>query len=82
MLARAGTSWGANSWCVPWRARKAMGVGVPVLGEGCSKTVMREAGRPQGVVGKREATAWKLGREERPVPPITATRTGAGCVRG
>jgi hypothetical protein len=53
-----------------------------VGGVGCSKMVMREAGRPQGVVGRREATAWKFGRDERPVPPITAMRTGARGVRG
>jgi len=35
---------------------------------------------PQGVVGLREATGVKPGRDCRPVPPITAMGTGPGVV--
>lgn len=72
MLARAGTSWGASWWEAPWRARKAMGVELWV------RMRIGEEGAPQGVVGVREATGVKPGREERPVPPMTAMRTGSG----
>lgn len=77
MLARAGTSCGAYSWWVPWRARKAMGVAAPVVGEWCSKMVIGEAGLPQGVALDIEATLWKWGSSLRPVPPITPILTGS-----
>ena len=57
---------------------KAMGIGFPVVGDGCSKMLMWEEGVPQGVVGVRVAAWWKLGSVERPVPPITAMRTEPG----
>lgn len=49
MLARLGTSWGANWWCRPWRARKAM---LTPLWE---RMAMGEAGYPQGVRGLTRA---------------------------
>lgn len=39
-----------------------------------------EEGAPQGVVRVRVAAWVKLGRVWRPVPPITAIRTGSGVV--
>ena len=79
MLARAGTSWGAISWCRPWRDRKATGMGLPSAEEWC-RTVMGEEGVPHGVVGLSEATGVKPGRDCRPVPPITAMGMGAVVV--
>ena len=49
-----------------------MGIGLPVVGEGCWRIEIGEEGAPQGVVGVRFATCVKLGRVERPVPPMTA----------
>lgn len=37
-----------------------------------------DEGEPQGVVGVRVAARVKFGRVWRPVPPITAIRTGSG----
>lgn len=56
MLAREGTSWGASSWCVPWRERKAMGIGLPLEGEGWWRTLIGAEGAPQGVDGVTLAT--------------------------
>lgn len=77
MLAREGTSCGASSWWRPWRERKATGVGWPVVGEGWCRMEMGEEGAPQGVVGWRVATGVKFARAWRPVPPMTAIRTGS-----
>ena len=72
MLAREGTSWGASSWWRPWRERKAIGIGLPVVGEGWCRTLMGEEGVPQGVDMFRFATWVKSARDWRPVPPMTA----------
>lgn len=37
-----------------------------------------DEGAPQGVVGWRDATGVKFASSLRPVPPITAMRTGSG----
>lgn len=54
-----------------------MGIGKPVWGEGWWRTPIGEEGVPQGVVGVRLATWVKLGRDWRPVPPITAIEIGS-----
>lgn len=80
MLAREGTSWGANSWCRPWRLMKAMGIGLPVEGEGWWRMDIGDEGEPHGVLGWRVATWVKSASDWRPVPPMTAIRTGSGGV--
>ena len=55
-----------------------MGVGWPVVGEGWCRMEIGDEGAPQGVVRAREATWVKCGSSLRPVPPITAMRTGSG----
>lgn len=77
MLAREGISWGAMAWWVPWRERKAMGIGLPVDGDGWWRTVMGEEVAPQGVSTLRFATGVKEGRLWRPVPPMTAMGIGS-----
>ena len=71
MLARAGTSWGANWWWMPWRARKA--TGTPL----CRAMRMGDEGKPHGVSGLTVATGSKPGMWLRPVPPMTAMWTGS-----
>ncbi len=78
MFARFGTSCGASSWCRPWRERKAIGIGLPVVGDGCWSTAIGDEGVPHGVVGLRLATCVKSARELRPVPPITPIVMGSG----
>ena len=51
-------------------------MGLPVLGDGCSRMVIGEDGFPHGVGILREAARVKEGRVDRPVPPMTAIRTG------
>lgn len=63
MLAREGTSWGAISWWRPWREMKAMGMGLPVDGEGWWRIVIGEEGLPQGVWRLRVATCVKPARD-------------------
>lgn len=55
-----------------------MGIGLPVVGEGCCRIEMGEEGAPHGVSTWRVAASVKPGRLEMPVPPITAMWTGAG----
>lgn len=71
MLARAGTSCGANWWWMPWRARKA--TGTPL----CRAMRMGDDGKPHGVSGLTVAMGSKPGIRLRPVPPITAMWTGS-----
>jgi hypothetical protein len=54
-----------------------MGMGAPVVGEGCWRMEIGDEGEPQGVEGERVAARVKFGRLWRPVPPITAMRTGS-----
>lgn len=54
-----------------------MGMGLPVVGEGCCRMLMGDDGLPQGVSTSRVAASVKPGSEEIPVPPITAIWTGA-----
>lgn len=56
-----------------------MGLGFPVDGEGWWRMVMGDEGAPQGVEMVREATFWKPGSSRRPVPPMTAMRTGSAA---
>jgi hypothetical protein len=56
MLALAGTSCGAISWCSPWRERKATAIGLPVEGDGWWRIEIGDEGVPHGVVGLRVAT--------------------------
>ena len=77
MLARLGTSWGASSWCRPWREMKAMGIGLGREEEGWWRTEMGEEGAPQGVSSLRVATWEKPPMDWRPVPPITAMWMGS-----
>lgn len=65
---------------MPWRARKAIGIGLPVDGDGCSEMVIGLDGVPQGVGMSSDATGEKLGSDSRPVPPITAMCTGSVVV--
>jgi len=58
MLARELTSCGANSWCRPWRDRKAMLSGVEEDGRAWLRIVMGEDGWPQGVL----RAGWESGR--------------------
>lgn len=44
------------------------------------RILMSEEGAPHGVAIESEATGVKPGRVERPVPPITAMRTGSEWV--
>ena len=44
----------------------------------CSRIAIGEEGRPQGVFGWSVAARVKSGRWLRPVPPMTAMRTGSG----
>lgn len=74
MFVLAGTSCGANWWWTPWRAKNATGVGLPVVGLGCSEIVIGDDGLPHGVSMSRHATGWKFSNDSRPVPPITAMR--------
>jgi hypothetical protein len=55
-----------------------MGMGCPVVGEGCVRMLMGEDGVPQGVLGCSVRMGVKPGRDCRPVPPMTAIETGAG----
>lgn len=80
MLARDGISWGAISWCRPWRLMKATGIGAPLVGDGWCRMEIGDDGAPQGVVGFRVATWVKWGRDWRPVPPMTAMWTGSGSL--
>ena len=51
-----------------------------LVGEGWERMVMGDEGWPQGVGTVRVVTGVKPGREERPVPPMTAIRMGSsGC---
>ena len=52
-------------------------MGLPVVGEGCWRMLMGEDGLPQGVSMSSVAASVKPGREEMPVPPMTAMCTGA-----
>lgn len=80
MLARFLTSWGASSWCRPWRERKAMGMGLPVEGEGWCRMEIGDDGSPHGVSTLSVAARVKPGSDWMPVPPMTAMWTGAaGC---
>jgi hypothetical protein len=63
---------------MPWRAMKAIGVGLPLVGEGCWRMETAEDGLPHGVSRSTEATLVKCGRFSIPVPPMTAMRTGSG----
>lgn len=59
MLAREGTSCGAYSWCTPWRGRKAIGIGLPVDGDGWWRIDMGPEGLPHGVSKSIVATCSK-----------------------
>jgi hypothetical protein len=54
-----------------------MGMGLPLVGEGCCRMLMGEEGLPHGVSTSRVAASSKPGSEEMPVPPMTAMWTGA-----
>lgn len=86
MFARLGTSCGANSWCSPCRDRNAIGLGfglsfgvlVVDVEEGvCVRIWMGPLGDPQGVEGATVAVGVKDGKDCKPVPPMTAIRTGS-----
>lgn len=53
-------------------------MGLPVEGDGWWRIDIGEEGVPHGVVGLRDATCVKLGKDCNPVPPITAIETGSG----
>lgn len=55
----------------------AIGMGLPVEGDGCCRMEMGDDGLPHGVSTSRVAARVKPGREEMPVPPMTAIWTGA-----
>lgn len=79
MFARAGISCGAYSWCRPWRETKAIGTGFASDeddGVWC-RIEIGEEGFPHGVEMFSSATGVKPGRLDRPVPPMTAIRTGS-----
>jgi hypothetical protein len=59
ILAREGTSCGAYSWCKPWRARKAIGIGLPVEGDGWWRIEIGLDGLPHGVSTSKVATCSK-----------------------
>ena len=62
---------------MPWRDRKAIGIGLPVDGDGWWRTDIGAEGDPHGVVGLMLATWVKSAREARPVPPMTAMWMGS-----
>jgi len=49
-----------------------MGIGLPVVGEGCCRMLIGDEGLPHGVSTSSVAARVKPGSEEMPVPPITA----------
>lgn len=77
MFARFGTSCGASSWWTPCLDKKAIGMDLPVEGDGWCSTAIGEDGAPQGVEGLILATCVKSAREARPVPPMTAMCIGS-----
>jgi hypothetical protein len=52
-----------------------MGIGWPVVGEGCSRIPIGDDGTPHGVMMGMDATWVKSGIAARPVPPMTPMRT-------
>lgn len=55
---------------------KATATGLPVLAEGCWRTLMGDEGFPHGVSMSSVAACVKPGNDEIPVPPMTAICTG------
>lgn len=54
-----------------------MGMGLPEVGEGCWRMLMGDDGLPQGVSTSKVAARVNPGRDEMPVPPMTAIWTGS-----
>ena len=50
----------------------AIGIGLPVEGDGCCRMETGDDGLPHGVSTSSVAARVKPGREEIPVPPMTA----------
>lgn len=80
-LARAGTSCGASWWCRPCRLRKATATTLPLCAHWWCRMVIGEEGLPHGVEMDKEATWVKPGSSRRPVPPMTAIRTGSTPIK-
>ena len=82
MLAREGDFVGCEGVveAVAGEEGDGVGSGKGWWGRGGRGMVMGDEGWPQGVGTVRVVTGVKPGREERPVPPMTAIRMGSsGC---